>query len=534
MTDTVPTYSFRLNRTFVLILVFGAELIGLALAYQFLANIECRNTSATFACDLLRGMVLRALVVLGVAALLIRAWPRAFDEFIESARTHRNRSAFAVHVVGLLLMLVPLVLFWGQDLGAVFQIAIWPWLIGAGLGLAGGLLWLAPLDAFVRLLWIRARSAIPILLTAAIVPDIVTQVQPLWDWQRLASLTFNAVGLLLLSLGFDVGIEPQNYVIGIEDFYVSVAPQCSGVEGFALVAVFLAIYAFIFRSDVRLGRLFLILLPLGLLLSWILNIVRISLLIVIGAKISPDIAVNGFHSYAGWLMFTCLAFGLIVVAQNAAWLHREGLRAPAAPLPIRQDLVAAQLLPFAAFMVTGTLVAALFPHPGVGMPLVTVVLGSVLALFLPVLGRLEWQPNALSLGSGLAVGVGWVLTAPVADPRLSGILDELPFWLLSAWIVARLVGTVILVPIVEELFFRGYLMARLDGPGRGRRVLAVAVSSLAFAALHGRWVEAAIAGAVFALVMLHRGRVADAIWSHVVANGFVAGMALWRGDWSLI
>ncbi len=105
---------------------------------------------------------------------------------------------------------------------------------------------------------------------------------------------------------------------------------------------------------------------------------------------------------------------------------------------------------------------------------------------------------------------------------------------MTVWAVVRVLGTAVLVPIVEEMFFRGYLLARLDGPQVWRRAGAVIVSSLAFALLHGRWVEAGLAGLVFAAVMLRRGRVTDAIWAHVTANSAVAAVAVWRGDWSLI
>ena len=94
--------------------------------------------------------------------------------------------------------------------------------------------------------------------------------------------------------------------------------------------------------------------------------------------------------------------------------------------------------------------------------------------------------------------------------------------------------TAILVPVIEEMFFRGYLLTRLDGPKPWQRALAVGLSSAAFALLHGRWLEAGLAGVVFALVALRRGRFADAIWAHVVANSLVAAIAAARGDWSLI
>lgn len=530
--------SARPGRAGLIALVFVLELVGLALSYQFLADIECDLTRSRNACNFLRGMVLRALVVLGVAALLIRAWPATFAEFLDATAGHRNPAALALHGLGLFLMMVPLGLYWGRNLSEGFGVAIFPWLAGAVAAILGGLLWLAPWSAWTRMLWTRSRSAVPILLAAALVPDLVYRVLPIWNWQAITSLTFTAVDGLLRIFGSQVDADPAQYIIGIDEFYVSIAPQCSGVEGFALVSVFVAIYAFIFRAEVRLARFLLVMLPLALFLSWCLNILRIALLILIGARISPDIAVNGFHSYAGWLMFTCLAFGIMALAQNVAWLHREGLRPPV-QRPLRHDLIAAELVPFAAFMFASTLVAALFPHAGAGMPLALALVALTVVYFLPVLRAMDWRPDMLTLAAGALVGLGWVLSAPASGPELAAILNQLPAWAFLLWALVRMLGTTILVPIVEEMFFRGYLLTRLDGsqqsgPRIGRRAAAIVVSSLAFALLHGRWLEAGLAGLVFAAVMLRRGRVTDAIWAHMVANGIVAGIAAWHGDWGLI
>ena len=55
-----------------------------------------------------------------------------------------------------------------------------------------------------------------------------------------------------------------------------------------------------------------------------------------------------------------------------------------------------------------------------------------------------------------------------------------------------------------------------------------------FALLHTRWQEAFAAGIVFALIMLRRNRLGDAVISHVVANGLIALSAWLRGDWTII
>jgi uncharacterized protein len=523
--DTGPTSSRRVGAIGILL---GVELAVIALAYQFYADIECRLTDHEFTCNALRSLVLRALVVIGVMALLVRAWPATFAEFLDTAARHRNPAAAVIHLAGIGLILIPLGLYWGRDLSASLGEALWFWVPGVVLAIAGGVLVAGAAGAWWRMLWTRSHSTLPILLLAALIPDLVFQVLPLWNWQSMASFTFQAVATTLNLMGAEADVQATDYIIGIGDFYVSIAPQCSGVEGFALVTAFIAVYAFIFRSDVRMGRFLLVMLPLGLVCSWLLNILRITLLILIGAGFSPEIAVNGFHSYAGWLMFTALAFGLTAVAQTVPWLHREGTRT-VNQRPLRSDPVAAQLLPFAAFMVAGTLVAALAPHPGLGMAFGVFVLGPALLFFLPVFRSLDWRPDAVALVAGAVVGVAWVFSAPAADPELARLLAAVPgLGFRGLGDLSRLVTT-ILVPIIEEMFFRGYLLGRLDGPETWRRLMAIGLSTLAFALLHGRWIEAGLAGLVFAWVALRRGRIADAIWAHIVANTTVAAFAALHG-----
>ena len=100
--------------------------------------------------------------------------------------------------------------------------------------------------------------------------------------------------------------------------------------------------------------------------------------------------------------------------------------------------------------------------------------------------------------------------------------------------MARVAGTVLLVPLVEELFFRGYLLARLDGPTPARRLVAVAVSSAMFGAMHERWLVAFFAGVAFAMIYLRQNGLGNAIVAHVAANLVVAAWALAAGDWTAI
>ena len=519
------------RRAGLLAVLFLAELICLAAAYQFLVQIECRQTNAMGVCEALKSLVARAIVIFAVGGVLLSARPAARSRFLGEA-VLQGWCWPALHGAGLALMCVPFVIAAGGGLLAAFGIALWLWGLGAVAAILGGLFWLAPPVAWRQLARDLGSLGAGVLLVAALIPDVAEAVRPIWDWSVLTLLTFRAVAVFLQAFA-DVSVaDPASYVIGIQGFAVHISRQCSGVEGLALVTAFVGIYAVIFRQNLRLWRFLLVVLPLALLASWLLNVVRIGVLILLGAFVSPDLAVNGFHSYAGWLFFTLLALGLVAAVQQVRWLHRAAAGNP--PMPLRRDPLAAMILPFVLFMLISTLVSALAPHPELGYPVKALTLSLVLLAFVPAYRALKWRLDPLSLGVGLVVGVVWLMTARAGDAGLAALLASMTKASLISWIALRLLGTAVLVPLVEEMFFRGYLLTRLDGPGWPRRVLAIAVSATAFAAMHGRWIEAFAAGVLFAMLALRQGRVTDAVQAHIAANALIGAVAVIRGDFGLI
>ena len=95
--------------------------------------------------------------------------------------------------------------------------------------------------------------------------------------------------------------DPARKHIGSGDFMISVAPVCS--EGIALVTIFVSLYLRLFRAELRFPHA-LLPYPLGIAASACLNVVRIGALLVLEIEGQPDLAVEGFHSHAGGVMFT--------------------------------------------------------------------------------------------------------------------------------------------------------------------------------------------------------------------------------------
>jgi CAAX prenyl protease-like protein len=64
--------------------------------------------------------------------------------------------------------------------------------------------------------------------------------------------------------------------------------------------------------------------------------------------------------------------------------------------------------------------------------------------------------------------------------------------------------------------------------------LALLVSSLLFGLLHGdRWFVGILAGALYALVLLRRGRIGDAVAAHATTNALLAVDVLAFHHWHL-
>jgi CAAX prenyl protease-like protein len=100
----------------------------------------------------------------------------------------------------------------------------------------------------------------------------------------------------------------------------------------------------------------------------------------------------------------------------------------------------------------------------------------------------------------------------------------------------------VIVPLAEELAFRGYLLRRIvrddfwevDLATASRHPLAVLGSSLVFGALHGAFIAGTLAGIAYALVLRRRGRLGDAIVAHAITNALLVVYTLVTGDWSLM
>jgi exosortase E/protease (VPEID-CTERM system) len=262
-------------------------------------------------------------------------------------------------------------------------------------------------------------------------------------------------------------------------------------------------------------------------LSWFSNTIRIACLITIGHYFSPKLALDGFHTQAGWLTFTVISLGLIVLVEHLGLFRQVNTPLELPALPYLGPLIALFVVQIASSAMTN-----LFDFY---YPLRVVIVGAVLFHFREHYREFLGFVSKDAIGCGVLVYILWLLLAKEQPAKPPG--DFLADGFMVGWLTFRVVGAVIIVPLVEELAFRGYLLRKLqsadfkEAPVGALTPVSVLVSSLAFGLLHKDWVAATVAGIFYALVLRRNGTLADAVVAHAVTNLLLSVQVLCMGQW---
>jgi len=373
-------------------------------------------------------------------------------------------------------------------------------------------------------------------LLASLCGTAVTQ-QSQQLWHSAATLTFNLVRLVLMPIVPSLAADPTDLVLSTDRFAVQVVDFCSGLEGVGLTLAFSTAWLICFRREYRFPRA-LLLIPAGMAVSFALNVVRISVLFLIGEAGFPDTAMLGFHSQAGWIAFIAVAGGLVVLSRRSAWFSRVATaRESQADNP-----TAVYLMPLLAILAAGMLSGALSGRFEYLYPLRLPAAAIAFWTYRRALRRLEWRWSWRALAVGSCVFVMWLIAAHFLIPA-SGMPGELAGLSPAArglWLAGRFTASVLTVPIAEELAYRGYLMRRLMSGNfesvsyASIRWPAICASALIFGLAHGAmWLPATAAGLAFGGLLVNRGHLGEAAAAHATTNALIALTVLYWHQWQL-
>jgi exosortase E/protease (VPEID-CTERM system) len=358
-------------------------------------------------------------------------------------------------------------------------------------------------------------------------------------WRTFAGYTFTIAAAALQLIYDDVVTRPDRLILGTRGFRVNIAPTCSGLEGVGLILAFLGIYLWLFRRELRFPAA-LILLPVGAVAIWLLNAVRIVVLIVIGSSGWRDIALGGFHSQAGWLTFNAVALGFVALVNRSGMFMKARADEPAQQ---PDDATAAYLAPFVVVLATAMITGAVSSGLDWLYPLRVIAAVAVLWFFRRHYTGLGWSVSWRAIAIGIVTFAMWILlvpAGPTARDEWPAALQAAPGHWAALWLLFRVIGYNITVPLVEELAFRAYLTRRLIAAEVDRVPLGTftwssfVISSLLFGLMHGSfWIAGTLAGMSFALALYGRRALGDAVAAHATANGLITVYVLVTGRWSM-
>ncbi len=452
------------------------------------------------------------------------------------ARLEQNRCSpwlLAISAAGAVICVSPyLMAAAGGAFLSFTSLAPYLLVVGALISFTGLLFWLSEPAQLVKMLGVRS---VLVVLAMILGNYGLRELEDLgWRIPTLQGATFNAAIFFLKLIGETVVSDPDNSTIGINGFSAVVTHGCTGIAGILMVSTVMTGYILVVRKRLEVGRA-LLLIPVAAFLSWVFNGMRIATLLMLGSYGSPELAVKGFHTNAGWLIFCALSAAMLVAAENISWFHRRRGLAETPAMPLLNDPVVVQIAPFIVLLASSLLAGAVFLQPESGYPLRAVLMAAAVLLFRKVY-RAEIQTvDAVPLIAGALVAVVWlVVKAGGSALTAADILGPVSQGAVILWVFFRIIGTVLLVPFIEEMFFRGYLLHRLNFGGLAGKGTALALSSALFGALHANIWLASASGLIFGLLALRRGRVFDAVVAHSTANSLIAAWALWAGDWSVI
>ncbi|MBM3846489.1 MAG: CAAX prenyl protease-related protein [Verrucomicrobia bacterium] len=184
--------------------------------------------------------------------------------------------------------------------------------------------------------------------------------------------------------------------------------------------------------------------------------------------------------------------------------------------------------------------------------------GCLVAWVWPMIKEIRWTFNAPSVLTGIAVFAAWVgldgtyptlnevfarMSSKPAAP--SPDVEWNPFSLFAGsvfwgwfFVIVRIVGTTLVVPPLEEVFYRSLMYRAIASPDYEKWPLshfsakAFFITAVVFGVMHPeQWVAGVLCGLAYQALVLRCGHVGEAMAAHAVTNLLLGVWVVWKGAW---
>ena len=269
---TAPHFSHLLSRWLFLLTILAIELVGITAWFE-VPIVE--NNASWPAWLFANSKEIWQIGVWSTGTCLLVLSPR-FQAILSDLRAqstgYRWLVWLACHSLALAAFVLVTSLVFGKPTDPARLSAAWlaGWFALASVTFLLWLLALAPGRFWLRLVR-QERTALLMGVLLGIylwmlIGMLIRQEAPLAQkelWNVLSDLTLRLVYALLGWVYSDLVYQPETSVVGTASFPVEITYACSGVEGISLITLFLALYLWLFRKELRFPQA-LWLFPLGI------------------------------------------------------------------------------------------------------------------------------------------------------------------------------------------------------------------------------------------------------------------------------
>jgi uncharacterized protein len=160
----------------------------------------------------------------------------------------------------------------------------------------------------------------------------------------------------------------------------------------------------------------------------------------------------------------------------------------------------------------------------------------------PVVREMRWTFSWEAIAVGVAICVVWVALDPFYPKFIKSEAvwnPHLQFGAGLAWffIVVRILGSTLVVPPLEEMFYRSFVYRYIVKPDFEKVPLNVVhgvsflITSVVFGIVHREWLAGIICGLAYQWLAVRRGHLGDAITAHAITNFLLGLWIVYKGAW---
>jgi hypothetical protein len=157
--------------------------------------------------------------------------------------------------------------------------------------------------------------------------------------------------------------------------------------------------------------------------------------------------------------------------------------------------------------------------------------------------QIHWRGTILAIVVGLAIFVQWVwidqwIPYPHLGERVGyNPLERLAGWMLPVFFAFRFLGLVVVVPVMEEIFWRSFLLRYFTDSEFTKVKMgmfswyAFAIVAISFGLSHNEWLVALICACAYGLLLRQTKSLYTCVLAHGVTNLALGLYVVLTGSW---